>query len=1283
LSESNHLDQLRQTLEKNHFPEQEDILALYEQLVLEKKLTKQGDILDRVKQTIELLRSLGSDDTKPLISEVIDNFNSSLVELQTLQMPLTDLPRNEEYYHNLSFVKADLEAFTEELSEKKGKNMAILDLNTGNIEFLEITCSNGEKVKGRTYLVNAAVSLRLADNSTEGKTKKRKALKSLVQIAGFKIKEYAPRDAEYYRNPEFVKTDLETFTEELSKQRDEAITVLDLNPGNIRSLEIVCSNGEKVKGRTYLINAGIALDLAKTTREAGNKTKDILSKLRQIAGFKTKEYAPRDAEYYRNPEFVKTDLEAFAEELSKQKDEVITVSELTPYAISTIEIIACNQERVRGQTYLLNTCITLSLARTTREATSKQKIALDILLKIAGFDSESLIDKEFETLRELELEDAIALLGESDPLKLKIYIQFAHPELSEEKVNKLTIRSIRAISAHKENITREEQILLTHRNTLPKPKITTEVPKKTEDDTIIINGKAEGSNFVYLSGTYNKRTKVQPDGTFSEKIPLFTDRANEVRFMAVNTDKKERSPQSNFIIYQTGMSDEAEGLIKLLSKLGKDKLAEYKEGEQKSAFLLQTIEQALIKKFSTSFEEGIQYTEKLIQNSESNVIKEVLERVTQNFSRIAEKEIPHLREGEDLYFFQKYCYEVIKRKIESGAPGMILANAPGLGKTLVALSIAKSEDNSSIISPNNVVGNWTKDSQRFFENFGLLRLQHLSTSLRKKILKQANHKHVVSNIEYLRQVLSDEEIIDLISNDETTLVQDEAHSLVNLSQQTQGTLKLKKKFFLLLSASPFKDPVSVRRILHTLYPEKKEYSDDQAFAQAFPKNDPQALKMLNRLVQEHMIRFRKRDVMEEFDISKPLAEQKGRLPHKKHISPFEIGQFVMTEEQAEAIYEMFLNWNKWCRKYNKFIPKDTVTKLDGLRKGRDRLGEFPEDTAEQGDKDFILANKILGNESNLSREHALKQIINNPEYVGLQGIQNPKDEVVKQMVKRCLQERRKVVLFCEYNAQAEKYKKMFAELNPALYTGLVNREGFRKNKQGKKTYYKVDKNENYIIDTKTGLPIEDKEAKRMSKHSLPMSALEYEELKFDKNGDCQMLISTFGAGAVGKNFPAGKSMIMDNLPKHYLWQYQTEDRIHRIDEDHLTHYDVTYNQALSLYPQNFLEKMKKRWVREMSTKYQLLDGKKGVPAKLVNFNEKDTPIGRIITLKHYEEVFDEATAKKEGLPSAYAKFFKDGTYDEVRYENLKTQKKVFRLINDGIADESLLEENLVAFNGLE
>jgi hypothetical protein len=825
---------------------------------------------------------------------------------------------------------------------------------------------------------------------------------------------------------------------------------------------------------------------------------------------------------------------------------------------------------------------------------------------------------EFENLSHLKAEEAIALLIH-DPYKLKLYIQFAHPELSNEEISILIRTGFKGLNAWADR-TKENEYLDDYIPILSSVEILTEIPEKTEESTIILKGKAPLADIIYITGSWTRPVRVQKDGSFEVVIPLKIGEVNEFRIMSISgkkehdAEKRKRSEQISFFVSQIKEKDDIQELMDALGELGDSLRDQIQTDPHRLVFFQQCMERVVIKKFAHSFEAWERYVSNLIEQSKSQAVQNVLRMVLVLFEKINTMNFSNLSSEVKLYFFQKYCIYKIHEARRLRKPGIILANEPGLGKTGTAL-VAINQDNATIVSPNSVVSTWAEEAQKFLDNPQVLVLQDISAYHRKKLLEQRTAPHIITNIEFLRDS-EDEKRFALLGHQEEDfiLLHDEAHSRGNLhSLQSQGVIKLSERssFQILLSASPVKDSVSVRRLLHTLFPKDKRFSNDQVFTFTFPSNDPQALKTLNLLLQEHVIRFRKQDVMEEMDPNIPVTEQRDRLPKKKHISPEEIGKFELTEEQSWAMYEMFTDWKTWTEKYDRYIPKNHLTKLDWMYSG-----------------------------DQLSKRHALRQIANNPDFIG-STVMSPKHTKMKEIVEKCLAEGRKPIIFCRYNTQALEYAKIFSDLQPSLYTGVTANMWKKKDKNGRVILYRYNENGSVELDEK-GYPIIDPKGQ-------PILAIDYERITFQHSRDRQLMISTYAAGAVGVTFTAWKAEIFDDLPQDYIEQYQAEDRAHRIDNKFLTHHDIKYFSLVSVYPETFLEKMKHIYLQ-----------------KLPNGTYEET-----------DKDFKNSDGKS--AESAYEIFFSQGSFDQVQRSNLEIQRQVFHLINDGISDESILKENQVNF----
>ncbi len=816
-------------------------------------------------------------------------------------------------------------------------------------------------------------------------------------------------------------------------------------------------------------------------------------------------------------------------------------------------------------------------------------------------------DVQSERISDLKLDDAIALLGH-DPSKLKLYIRVIHSEISEDEIDRLVMYSFKGLTIKK------SYDLSDFDETLEPCTVTSDIPNETDEPTVTIEGRAPGADSVMILGRWNRRIRVNQDGNFKARLALDIGAQNSIHIQSLNHDRKASSETIHFSINQTSEQDDIESLVMLIDGMGKKALADIQQNPGRLLYLIRSTELVLIKKFVKSFEDGRNYINELIENSKSAAVKKILKTVLQNFRKIDRTTYPNVKKESPLYFFQKYCVAGIQSRMQDGDPGVILANAPGLGKTRTAL-VAVNGDRAAIIAPNSVVSGWGEEAERCLNHANVLTLQNIPQKERIRLLQASDASHIVTNIEFLRAEEEDPRY-ELLSDDDTIIVHDEAHSLANLqSEQSKGARRLKGKFSLNLTATPFKNPKMMRRMLYHLYPDDIRFSSDKAFAQAFPSGDPAALRTLSVLKDKHVIRFRKEDVLEEMDPNIPVEEQIHRLPKKEYIQPEIYGKFTMSNEQANAIFEMFLDWPKWCKKYDKYVPKDEIAKMDHLR----------------------------GNQFALAKQHALRQIVNNPEYIGLREGRDAKTEEMLRAIETCIAEGRKVVVFCQYNAQAMKYAELLQKYKPCLYTGFTSDEGLKSDESGKVLRFKRHEEGGWEFDN-NGYPIDDPKG-------MPMLAMDYERLTYQNAEDRKVIISTYSAGAVGVTFTAGKAMIEDDLPRDCIEEIQAEDRTHRIDHEHQTHHSVKYIKMISTYSPEFLEMTRHVWVQK---------------------NEDGT----------YTKTTNTKYAAKNDLKTAYEEFFQQGTFDEVKMKNLQVQRKMFHLINDGIADESVLQEGQIQFSML-
>lgn len=182
-------------------------------------------------------------------------------------------PRNKEYYSNIEYIKKDLQAYA---SAAGVSDPAKLKTSHNPIR---VKCSNGEEdVSWGTHWKTAAVYFGFTESSQKTTGVFSKTLNKLLSIAGYEVKEFAPRDKAYYENRMNVRADLIAF----------AAAAGIANPADISTsprVSVVCANGEMVYWESYYKNAAVKLGIARICNEAGAKSSEAVKLLVKKARF--------------------------------------------------------------------------------------------------------------------------------------------------------------------------------------------------------------------------------------------------------------------------------------------------------------------------------------------------------------------------------------------------------------------------------------------------------------------------------------------------------------------------------------------------------------------------------------------------------------------------------------------------------------------------------------------------------------------------------------------------------------------------------------------------------------------------------------------------------------------------------------------------------------------------------------------------------------------------------------------------------------------------------------
>ena len=808
-----------------------------------------------------------------------------------------------------------------------------------------------------------------------------------------------------------------------------------------------------------------------------------------------------------------------------------------------------------------------------------------------------------------ELADAIALLG-SDPVKLNQYLRIFYPHLSYDQALRATLIAIEGLGGesgkandlldYKERL--DAPLMLMPQGTVVAPTSLEIEPKRhdspyrallgrflkesravfleTKENSVTFRGRvSRDAESAVVSGSYSRTMAIDADGHFEARLPLPRSGEHNLFFVqAVNRTAMTVSFPLVYAISQQGEIEETEEAFLRLIARKEELLREIQKDPKRSEFLKRQLELSLLKSFTENEEAGLAKLEVRLKNEKSPGRKSILERIRDKFELISSVDYG-LLPGRRMYFFQKYINHEVREARRRGEPGVIVAAEPGLGKTVATLALLQ-DQKVSVIAPNAVVTTWTSEERRFFKNPSL-QLVEGGYSERDDLLAAAKPGRVVVNVEYTRGMNGKRRAG--LSRECGTLVVDECDYLgARASQQSQGTRMLDAEFKILLSATPFKRHSQIGHVFGALDRRDVRFASAPAYARAFPPSSRSAMDALHLMVSERTIRIRKQDVFDYYDSNVPLAQQKDRLPRKNYISPEVDGRFVLLDAQCRSILELFTRYSSWCKKHR------------GRESSKDR--EYSRYS-----------------EGYFAKKEALRQIMNNPAYIGRPDLESPKHLKMDKIVGAELQEGgRKVLIFCRYKEQVAEYSRRYAKYGARTYYGDLpsNADGYRIDEQARVIHYAIDS----VGEFSSGVDGVPELASRQT--GRPMRALDYERLLFQNSAQHRVMIATYDAGAVGVTFTAADAVVFDDLAPTYRDEYQAGDRAHRIDNLRKK-LAINFYWLEAQYPAAFLERIR-------------------------------------------------------GTSSA--KYFKHGTFDVIVHENIKRQGKIFHRIMDGIgSDEEIFE----------
>ncbi|MBF0595040.1 MAG: hypothetical protein HQL22_08730 [Candidatus Omnitrophica bacterium] len=758
-------------------------------------------------------------------------------------------------------------------------------------------------------------------------------------------------------------------------------------------------------------------------------------------------------------------------------------------------------------------------------------------------------------------------------------------------------------------------------------------PERTDQLFVVVSGRVrpqflkDGFQEIHVSGSRERVISVYPDGKFKASFHLKKSEILELE-MALFDRKEERKGSSySVVIEQTSDPDDSiEKLVELLNGLSDEMMGEIVKDKVRLALISRRIERGILGQFTESEAAGFADLDERIAKAGNVHVKKIFEDIRTKFrmiARIGQKgsKFEGLVPGERLYFYQKYAIFLLEEAVKKGNKGMILALEQGLGKTLVALALGRmSEQGAVIITPNSVVSSWGEMYGHFFGDGRLALVTGSGKEKMEAMLEHADKLRVV-NREYLQKKTTDERFRAMNRKGQWVLIDESQFLSSSKSLQSQGALALEGDFRLLISATPITKPEASRAVLYYLTRDKA-FSNVKAFSEWMKAQEADGYRKLHFLLDQFLVRIKKEDVFKRFDPAVPLSQQKDRLPAKRTIKPSEIGRFELSTAQCDSILKLFVDWERWQKEKWKMTKEKSAVDT--------------EDDRERRTPDSLFA-----------RKHALRQIMDDPMYIGVRQESSKHaqmDVIVKKEVEK---QNGKVVIFAQYKHQVRAYAERYAKYGAVTYYGdtmmdRVSTDGYLVGDNGRVLKFKKKNNFEFAWDAKNHLIPDD--------GGSPISALDYSRLKFQNDPDTKVIIASYKSGAVGVTFTAADAVIFDDLADDYVTQYQAEDRANRIDNAR-KRYETHYYSLQAQYPAVFLERMKGLAVVLNKSKLKATV----VPEKDISGGMREDP-----NLK---------------IDNVYERFFEQGTFDEVLSGNLKRQERLFRLVIDGVVEENDLERD--------
>jgi SNF2 family DNA or RNA helicase len=302
--------------------------------------------------------------------------------------------------------------------------------------------------------------------------------------------------------------------------------------------------------------------------------------------------------------------------------------------------------------------------------------------------------------------------------------------------------------------------------------------------------------------------------------------------------------------------------------------------------------------------------------------------------------------------------------MKSAGAACILADDPGLGKTLATLALTRKMDSVLVVSPKTAKDNWYHESEKWQLNGQLKVIEGSSKAIRQKRLNEA----ISSQVKYIAihyDMLVEDKFPQLFSTKWDCVLFDEAHYMKSREQRDSNTGKLKGG----RNHSEAKKLKATQKIFMTGTP--------------FTNNAGDCWSMLNMIDPKRFASY---------------------WTFVNHFANVGENYFGTTVKGLNDLHAEDLKWllSRYMIRREKDIESKKVFKYHNLK-----FGDKQKEVYETAKKNYIYGNNII--ESDIERFIRLLQISTDPAILGIDAPSVTNDKILELVG---IHEKDKIIIGC-------------------------------------------------------------------------------------------------------------------------------------------------------------------------------------------------------------------------------------------------------------------------------